>query len=248
MHTQAPILLEICVESVASAVAAQRGGASRIELCSDLLEGGVTPSAGLISSVRANISLDLHVLIRPRAGDFCYSEDELEVMRRDIQTAKDLGANGVVLGVLTPAGLIDVDRTRSLIDLARPLAVTFHRAFDMAADLFQALEDVCAAGADHILTSGGAPTCLEGADTIASLVQEARIPIIAAGGIRPNNVATILQRSGVRHIHSGLNRSVPGPMTFRNPHVCMGRTSNREYERSIVVAEDVSALLCAAVE
>jgi len=248
MPTNAPVVLEICVESVASAIAAQRGGASRIELCSDLLEGGVTPSAGLISSVRSAISVDLHVLIRPRAGDFCYSDDEFETMRRDIQAAKDLGANGVVLGILTPAGLVDIHRTRSLVELARPLSVTFHRAFDMTDCLFRALDDVGATGASYLLTSGGAPTCLEGVNTIASMVQSGKIQIIAAGGIRPDNVATILQRTGVRHIHSGLNRSIPSPMTYRNPRVSMGKAGGREYQRSVVLTEDVEALRLAALE
>ena len=141
-----PVLIEVCVDSVTSAIAAERGGAQRIELCSDLLEGGVTPSLGLLGVVRSNTSIALHPIIRPRPGDFCYSDAEFDSMQRDIEIAKSEGADGVVLGILERDGTVDVRRTRELIELARPLSVTFHRAFDMSEDLFRALDDVCATG------------------------------------------------------------------------------------------------------
>ena len=196
----APVQIEVCVESVASAQAAERGGAHRIELCSDLLEGGLTPSVGMIEAVRAQISIPMHIMIRPRAGDFCYDDQELDVMRRDILIAKTLGVQGVVLGVLDTAGNIDISRTRLLVKLARPLSVTFHRAFDMASDLMRALDDVCSAGADRLLTSGGEPTCLQGAGMIASLVQAAggRVAIMAGSGIRPENAVNAVHQTGVR--------------------------------------------------
>jgi len=238
------VMIEVCVDSVASAVAAERGGAARVELCSDLLEGGITPSAGLIATVRSQISIGLNPIIRPRPGDFCYSEQEIEIMRRDIETAKDLGADGVVLGILRPDGNVDVERTRELVELARPLSVTFHRAFDMASDLHRALDSVQQTGADRILTSGGEQTCLEGIDTIASLVKSAngKLTIMAGGGIGHRDAPTIVEHTGIKEIHVGLGSSVASPMLYRNPKVAISRATGREYERVQVLEEDVRAL------
>lgn len=238
------VLIEVCVDSVASAMAAQRGGAARIELCSDLIEGGVTPSAGLIEIVRANVSLGLQVIIRPRGGDFCYTDEEIEVMSRDIVVAKNLGADGVVLGILDAEANVNVNRTRQLVQLAKPLNVTFHRAFDMAADLFRALEDVCATTADRLLTSGGEQKCLQGADTIARLAKAARgrIAIMAGGGIDHRDAATIVERTGVSEIHVGLSSPVASPMRHRNPRLSMGKVPGREYQRVQVLEESVRKL------
>ncbi len=239
-----PVLIEVCIDSVASAIAAERGGAARVELCSDLLEGGITPSAGLIATTRSNLSIGLHPIIRPRAGDFCYSEQEIQIMRRDIEIAKDLGADGVVLGILDPEGNVDVERTRDLVEFARPLSVTFHRAFDMSSDLARALESVCRTGANRILTSGGQQTCLEGIDAIASLVRSAqgRIEIMAGGGIGHRDAQIIIDHTGVREIHVGLSSSVGSPMLYRNPKVLISRAQGREYERVQVLEEDVRSL------
>ena len=239
------VLVEVCVDSVASALAAERGGAGRVELCSNLLEGGVTPSAGLIAAVRSKLSIGLQVMIRPRAGDFCYAEEEIDIMRRDIVVAKDLGADGVVLGLLNPDGNVDIDRTRQLAELARPMEITFHRAFDMAADLLQALEDVCAVGADRLLTSGGEPTCLQGAGMIAQLFTAARgrIAIMPGGGIGYDDAASIIESTGVGEIHVGLSSSVRSPMLYRNPRISMGKASGREYQRAQVLEQDVRKLL-----
>lgn len=242
------ILVEICVDSVASAMAAERGGARRIELCSDLLEGGITPSTGMIELVRGKVAVAIQVMIRPRGGDFCYDADEFEIMRRDIAVAKSLGADGVVFGVLDADGKVDIERSRRLVELTRPLDVTFHRAFDMSADLFRSLEDVCDTGANRILTSGGQPTAPQGLEVIAQLVKAAkgRIAIMPGGGIKAENARRMVTESGVRGIHAGLGSSVAGPMRFCNPQLSMGKATEREYQRTVVLEENVRSL-CQAV-
>jgi copper homeostasis protein len=242
------VLIEICVDSVASAVAAERGGAKRLELCSDLLEGGITPSAGMIDLVRAKVSIAIQVMIRPRGGDFCYTADEFEIMRHDIEMAKKLGADGVVFGILDADGNVDTQRSRELVELARPLDVTFHRAFDMSVDLLRSLADVCATGANRILTSGGEQTAVQGLEVIADLVRAARgrIAIMPGSGIKPENARRVLEESGVREIHAGLGSFVPSPMRFRNPRISMGNAAEREYQRFVVLEENVRSL-CRAV-
>lgn len=247
-HNHQGILVEVCADSVASAIAAERGGAARVELCSSLIEGGVTPSAGLIEMTRAAVSMPLHVMIRPRGGDFCYEPEEFEIMKRDIAVAQRMGANGVVFGILDANGNVDVARTRQLADLARPLTVTFHRAFDMTADLFRALDDVCAAGIDRVLTSGGEPTSLLGQETIAQLVRraEGRIVVMPGSGIRPENARSLVERTGVKEVHVGLRSVVPSPMLHRNPRVSMGAVGGLEYPRYVVFEEQVREL-CSAL-
>lgn len=238
------VKVEVCVDSVASAIAAERGGATRVELCSSLIEGGVTPSAGLIEAARASVSVALHVMIRPRGGDFYYDEHELEIMQRDIALARELKVDGVVLGILNADAVVDVSRTRHLVDAARPLAVTFHRAFDMAADLFQALEDVCATGADRVLTSGGEQTAALGQKTIAHLVKksENRIVVMPGSGIKPENARSLVEKTGAREIHVGLRSSLPSPMRYRNPRISLGTVQDREYDRHVVLEETVRKL------
>jgi copper homeostasis protein len=238
------VLIEVCVDSPASAVAAERGGAARVELVGSLTEGGITPSGGMIEVVRKRLSIGLQVIIRPRPGDFCYEPDEIEIMRRDILAAKNLGADGVVFGVLTPEANIDIRRTQELVEVARPMNVTFHRAFDMSVDLMQALEDVFQAGADRLLTSGGEQECSQGAEMISRLVRTAqnRIIIMAGGGIRHDNVASIAENTGVSEIHVGLSSLADSPMTYRNPRVSLGKAKGREYQRWQVLEESVRKL------
>jgi len=202
--------LEICVDSVESAIAAAGGGADRIELCGALSEGGITPSTGLIRAVREAAGIQVYVIIRPRGGNFVYSDRELDVMRRDIAAVKTQGVDGVVLGVLKPDNTVDRERTSELIELARPLQVTFHRAFDACANLTEALEDVIACGADRLLTSGGRPEAAKALKTIADLEQQAgkRIRIMAGGGIRIGNVRTIALRTGINEVHTSLSTTV----------------------------------------
>lgn len=240
-----PVLLEICADSVESAAAAQCGGARRVELCSNLLEGGVTPSAGLISTVRGTLTIDLYVMIRPRGGDFCYTPDEFETMEKDVLMAKQFGANGIVVGILQEDGDVDIARSRCLVEMARPLKTTFHRAFDMSADLNQSLEDVIEAGADRVLTSGGEQKAEEGIRTIAKLVKSAdrRIALMVGGGITRSNVHRIIEATGVREIHASMRVHVPSPMRHRNERVSMGPAKGREYQRVMVLQEEVRRLM-----
>lgn len=205
-------VIEVCVDSVKTAVAAEAGGAARVELCDNLAEGGTTPGAGAIAAAREQLRIPLHVIVRPRGGDFCYSDSEFEVMKRDIALAKQLGVDGVVIGVLLQDGSVDVERTRALIALARPMSVTFHRAFDMTRDAFEALDALIDLGADRILTSGQQPSVVEGLALITELVERAagRIVIMACGGVDDRNAARVVAQSRVRELHVG-PRSVADP-------------------------------------
>lgn len=200
------ILVEAAVETLDSVLAAERAGADRIELCDNLSNGGTTPGAGLIAVVARRTHLPVFVLIRPRAGDFVYSDDELGRMIRDIELAGTMGVAGIATGALTSDGRVDVRRTRILVKAASALPVTFHRAIDSTVNLPVALEAVIKAGAIRVLTSGGAATALEGLDLIAALVEQARgrITIIAGGGIREHNARDVIARSGVGEVHARL--------------------------------------------
>jgi copper homeostasis protein len=239
------VILEICADSVESAVAAEAGGAHRIELCSSLLEGGVTPSTGLISTVRNRLSIDLYLMIRPRGGDFCYSADEFETMERDVLSAKQLGANGIVFGILHENGDVDIARARKLVEIARPLRTTFHRAFDMSRDLTKSLTDVIETGADRVLTSGGEQNVEDGIPAIAQLVQtgNGRISIMAGGGITESNVRGIIEQTGVEEVHASVRVRTPSPMRHRNEKISMGLAKGREYERITVFEDRVRQLL-----
>jgi copper homeostasis protein len=218
------MIYEICVDSVAGVRAAKEAGARRVELCADLLEGGITPSLGMIRQARKVIGIDLNVMIRPRGGDFLFNTDEFAAMRADIETAKAEGADGVVIGLLTAAGEIDGPRTRELVALARPLSVTFHRAFDVAAEPFRALETLIELGVDRVLTSGQEASVLEGLPLIVELTKRAgdRIVIMPGGGITARNVERIVAAAKPREMHFAALDRVESGMRFRRPHVFMG--------------------------
>ena len=225
------VVVEVVVDSVAGAIAAQEGGAQRVELCTGLFEGGVTPSAATIELTRRHVAIGLQVMIRPRGGDFLYSDLEMEVMLRDIAVAKELGADGVVFGVLHADGTVDTTRTHHLIEAARPLNVTFHRAFDMVADPQFSLEELIKLGVDRVLTSGQESSALEGADTIRELVKQAhgRIIVMPGGGIHERSAGRIVRETGAHEIHISARHTQDSHMLYRSQHAALGgvlRTSD----------------------
>lgn len=238
-------LLEVCAGDIASVDAAVVGGAGRVELCSALALGGLTPSAGFISAA-VERGLPCNVLIRPRQGDFVYSPPEVSVMLADIDVAARCGANGVVVGALRPDGSIDIENCRRLVDRARShgLAVTFHRAFDRAADLLTALGDVLDLGADNLLTSGGAPSALQGADVLRRLnnLAAGRITLIAAAGVSSDNAAEIVRRSGCRQLHASARVPVVVDYTANND-VAMGSADGPTNKRMTTSADTVRAII-----
>lgn len=248
---------ELCAYSVESIETAAREGATRVELCASPSEGGTTPSAATITMAREAIErhakengcprVELSVMIRPRGGDFLYSECEFEQMRRDIAFARDLGADGVVLGLLTSEGDVDAARTRELVELARPMDCTFHRSFDVACDPLRALEEIIAAGCRRILTSGQRAAAPEGIELIRKLVRAAagRIEIMAGSGVNPAN-ALALAATGVNALHFSATRRRPGGMKYRNPEISFSLSGASDHE--IVRADPafVRAMVAAA--
>jgi copper homeostasis protein len=202
-------LFELCADSLEAAKTAQAGGADRLELCEDLAISGVTPNNALLAATLEGVSIPVHVLIRPRGGNFVFSHAEFSLMRSQIEHAKASGAAGVAIGVLLPDGRVDVERTRELTELARPMNITFHRAFDETVNLEEALEDVIRTGADWLLTSGGAPNVLEGAERIGRLQVQAgdRLELMAGGGLRLTNLSEVVRRSRVTCLHGSLSRA-----------------------------------------
>lgn len=204
---------ELCAESLEAARAGARGGANRIELCSQLSCDGLTPEPMLMAADLSALGIPIHVLIRPRAGNFVYSAQELALMQQQIEQARKAGARGVAIGVLSADGRVDVERTRELVEQARPMAATFHRAFDLTPDLSEALERVIETGAVSLLTSGGAPDVLSGAESIGRLREQAgqRIDLIAGGGLRLGNLLEVVRQSGTFSLHGSLLHRNGGP-------------------------------------
>lgn len=237
-------LLEVCCADIDSVRSAVEGGADRIELCSALEIGGVTPSYGLIKQAVDMSSIPVNVLIRPRGGDFLYSDAEINVMIDDIVQCKRLGANGVVIGCLQADGTIDLDACRRLIDAAQGLSVTFHRAFDVCCNPTEALEQIVALGCDRILTSGQAPSALQGCNQLRALNDQARgrITLLAGAGVGIGNAAEIIRLSGVTELHASAKHTIHSLMTYRNTHVAMGTDDSDEYSRWTTSTEIVNQL------
>ena len=212
METQ----LEIIAFNIASCEIAQAAGAVRIELCDNPADGGTTPSYGLIKAAREVLGIDLYAMIRPRGGDFLYSETEFEVLKADIEMCKKLGCDGVVIGLLNRDGSVDTARTRTLVELANPMGVTFHRAFDRTRDPFAALEDVITTGCERILTSGQLPNCLDGAPLIAELRKQAggRIIIMPGSGLKSSNIIDVAINTGASEFHASARTVAKSGMDF----------------------------------
>ena len=216
--------LEVCVDNVESAINAQSAGADRIELCNNLNEGGTTPAFGTIVSARNNLNIGLNVIIRPRGGDFLYTNLEYDLMRRDIDISGENGVNGIVLGILRPEGTIDVERTAKLIEFANPMSATFHRAFDMCSDPVQGLEDVISTGAQRLLTSGQKEKAPQGIELINQLVMQSgsRIIIMPGSGINETNIALVARLSAAKEFHLTGRKVIESEMVFRRHGISMG--------------------------
>jgi copper homeostasis protein len=240
------VICEICVDSVAGVRAARTAGADRVELCGDLLEGGTTPSCGMIRQARGIAGIGLNVMIRPRGGDFLFDDDEFRVMESDIDTAKAERADGVVIGLLTANGAVDVKRTRELIARAQPLPVTFHRAFDMTPDPFEALEALIGLGVERVLTSGQEATVLEGLPLIIELIRRAgeRIIVMPGGGITARNAGRIVDAAKPKEIHFAALEPEAGGMRFRRYHVFMGgELRPPEYDRLVTSVDSIRSVM-----
>ncbi len=233
------VLFEACVTNVESAVAAQDAGADRIELCNVLGVGGITPSYGLVEAVKKRISIPIHVLIRPREGDFLYSGEEFEIMRRDVLVCKELSAEGIVSGILSEDGSVDVTRCKELVELAKPLSFTFHRAFDLTADAFNSLEDIIKIGCSRILTSGQRASAIHGASFISGLIQQAngRIIIMPGGGINEKNISQLRKISGANEFHLSARGIKESNMLYRNEFVVMSGDDVDEYSYDVLDAD-----------
>lgn len=243
------MIIEVCVNSAFSAIEAMKGGAHRVELCENLHDGGTTPSAGTIRLARKKIDISLFVMIRPRGGDFLYSDEEFDIMKEDIQVARASGADGVVFGILKPDGTIDAERMDTLVKLARPMGITCHRAFDMTADPFTAMEELVRLRIDRILTSGQKPTAYEGAGLIEQLIRHARnrIVIMPGSGVKEHNIKEVLSMTGAREIHIHPDRAEPSRMMFRQTGVFMGNPVQSEYEHQVTDRERVERIITLTV-
>ena len=241
-------LVEICVEGIDGFLAAQAAGADRVKLCASLLEGGITPSLGVVKEVLARASIPVHVIVRPRGGDFLYSPAEFATMRADVLALRELGVAGVVVGCLTADGAIDEARMTALVAAARPMSVTCHRAFDMTRDIAQAVEALVRSGVDRVLTSGQQDTAIAGIPGVRRAVEAAagRLKVMACGGLTPGNIVRVHRDSGADELHFSALATVPSAMAYRNPGVAMGGAGTaREYQLTVTDPDAIRATIAA---
>ena len=238
------IQMEVCANSLSSALAAQEGGAVRVEFCDNLPEGGTTPSYAQLKLAKELLHILVYPIIRPRGGDFLYSDLEFSIMKEDIKICKSLNCDGVVFGILHADGSIDKTRCAELIELARPMKVTFHRAFDMCNNLEQGLEDLIELGCERVLTSGAAASALAGVGTIKALIKQAkgRISIMPGAGVNTDNIAEIIRITGASEFHASAKHAVKSKMEFRNPNLSMG-SSEDEFSYDLTDAQTVKNLI-----
>lgn len=231
------IKIEVCANSLESALNAQKGGADRVELCTNLYEGGTTPSMGEISLARELLHIEFNVLIRPRGGDFLYSKNEIEIIKRDVLNCKNIGVDGVVIGFLKTDGSIDKNLTKEVTELAKPMKVTFHRAFDMCKNPETALEELIEIGVDRVLTSGAENKAIEGVGLLNKLVKQAanRIIIMPGSGIRLNNINELIQKTEATEFHLSERKFLASKMTFKRENIFMGGLPQiPEYETRVI--------------
>lgn len=236
--------LEVCANGYESALAAQNGGAIRVELCDNLAEGGTTPSYAQIAFAKTNLSIEIWPIIRPRGGDFLYTDLEFELIKEDIEICKSLNCNGIVVGILKANGEIDTERCAELIELAKPLPVSFHRAFDMSNNLEKSLEDLIELGIVRVLSSGGYSSAIQGADTLARLIKQAkgRITVMPGAGINKSNLQDLMDKTGATEFHASAKEFVTSKMEYRNVYTKMGNVDD-EYKFELTSAESVKGLV-----
>jgi len=238
------IEMEVCANSVSSALEAQKGGAKRVELCASLTEGGTTPSYAEIKLAKQLLHIEVYPIIRPRGGDFLYSKLEFELMKEDIKICKELQCEGIVTGILTADGKVDKDRCAELVELAKPMKAAFHRAFDMTVNMEEAMEDLISLGFIRILTSGGKATALDGAEQLAKLIRKAdqRIAIMPGACVNTSNIQQLISKTGAKEFHGSARKNHSSKMLFRNTELSMGNDAD-EYSSSLTDAELVKKLL-----
>ncbi|MGL1892807.1 MAG: copper homeostasis protein CutC [Spirochaetaceae bacterium] len=237
--------IEVCVDSLTSCIESQRGGADRVELCDNMFEGGTTPSYGNIKQARKLLDIGLHVIIRPRGGDFNYSDYEFESMKDDITICKELGVDGVVFGILTKDGQIDIKRCAELVEISKPMQLTFHRAFDVAKDPYIALQEIIELGFHRVLTSGQEPSVMEGVDLISELVDiaEGNIIIMPGCGITVRNMPKVIEKTKAKEFHVLINCLEESQMEHRSDDIFMGSSvRNPEFQRGITDKQAISKL------